>query len=476
MELHDVEKLVAAGESTQLEFKKSTAKLKAAAETLCAFLNNRGGIVFIGVTDQGSIVGQQVSDRTRRDIASVLVKFEPSANIQVDYLNLSDHSGDKKQLIALTAQPDEHARPYTFDGRCFERNESSTNVMPQSKYQQLLLERTMKPISWDDMAALGYTVADLDHDEIQGTLQQGISANRIDASVDPTNTLDGLRRLHLLTAADQPTNAAVVLFCKDVKPGYMQCLLRMARFRGKDKSDFIDSKHVYGNLFHLLNEAQTFIMRNISVASHFIPGQFQRVDEPEYPPLATREALINALCHRDYQANSGSISIAIYADRLEITSPGTLPNGITVDSLKRSHDSKPRNKTIANVIFRRGIIEAFGTGIHQMLTACKTLNLPEPIFYEQNGTFVVCFHAVSSTTRNIQMADLTERQREVVNIVTQAGHIAARDIMHALTKPPAERTLRDDLAKLKALKILNSQGAGRSANWFIATQVIKKQQ
>ena len=113
----------------------------------------------------------------------------------------------------------------------------------------------------------------------------------------------------------------------------------MARFRGVTKDEFLDQQQLTGHAFELLREADLFLRRHLPVAGRFEPGVLERIDEPLFPPLALREALVNALCHRDYSIAGGAVSVAIYDDRLEISSTGLLPFGLTVADLKRDHES-----------------------------------------------------------------------------------------------------------------------------------------
>ena len=138
LNLLDLEHRIAAGESEDLEFKKSTGQLNRAGETLCAFLNAKGGTVLIGVTAAGKTVGQEVSDKTEREIAGVLQRFEPPAPIEVDLVELPEAG---RKLIVLQARPPADARPFTFDGRPYVRVRSTTSVMSQDGYEALLLDR-----------------------------------------------------------------------------------------------------------------------------------------------------------------------------------------------------------------------------------------------------------------------------------------------------------------------------------------------
>ena len=137
--------------------------------------------------------------------------------------------------------------------------------------------------------------------------------------------------------------AATVLFGKTerLNSKLPQCLLRLARFRGTNRSEFLDNRQYIGNTFVLLSHAERFLHETLPIPSRFNSDQFQRIDEPLYPPLATREAIANALCHRDYSLGGSSIGLAIYEDCLEVTSAGGLHFGITPDDLFDRHESNP---------------------------------------------------------------------------------------------------------------------------------------
>jgi len=276
--------------------------------------------------------------------------------------------------------------------------------------------------------------------------------------------LKGLRLLKL-TKNGGLLNAAAVLFAKDTELNYPQCLLRLVRFKGNSKSNIIDSKHIHGNAFSLLEYAEDFCLRHTSIKSKFTSGKMAREDIPDYPPRAIREAIINALCHRNYSIKSGSISLMIFDDRLEITNYGTLPLGITIDDLKHEHDSQPRNQRITQVLYRCGIIESVGTGTQEMIELCKNLGKPEPEYIERGNTFVVCFlqtHPLPHTT-----TELTSRQTEIIKILSEKENISASLILASLSDTLAERTLRDDLTKLKKLGLIKSSGKGRGTVWSL---------
>lgn len=464
MDITELKTLIRHGESQKIEFKKSTAKLKSAAETLCAFLNTGGGRVFIGVTDGQKLVGQHVTDQTKLEIANILKKFEPSANISVDYVAVDKN----KYIIILEANPDQRCVPYSFDGRAYERKESDTHLMNQSRYQQLLLSRNLNPQSWESQFAVGVSLEDLDLEEIAQTLKDIRSKKRVEAIVNSDNIEDSLKRLKLIEVG-QLTNAAVVLFVKELSGNYMQCVLRMARFKGTEKGNFIDSRHIFGNAFQLLREAENFINRNTAIVSNLKTGKLTREDKPEYPFDAIREALINAICHRDYGSPGGSITITIFDDRLEIANSGTLPPDITLDDLKKPHTSHPRNPRIINVFYRRGFIEAMGIGTQEIIKSCIAAEMKEPEFFEQAGNFIVRLwsrHYKGITKPD--MSELTERQKSILEALGNEK-LAPKEILLRLKEKTSERTLRRELASLKELGYVESEGTkGWNRRWFVS--------
>ncbi|MDQ2744216.1 MAG: putative DNA binding domain-containing protein [Chloroflexota bacterium] len=464
MKLVEIELLVSGGESETLELKKTTGELEPAARTLCAFLNGYGGTVIIGVTPGGKMHGQDVSDGTQQGIAATLRKLEPPASVDLQLVRLP---GTSKDLIVLHAKPSGDALPYTYDGKPYERIGTSTSVMPQERYQQLLLERLHTRRRWENAPAEGIDLEDLDVDEIVRTARASRVAGRLSGPDvnDPEDILRGLS----LRLDGRLLNAAVVLFGRRFLPEYPQCHLRMARFKGIDKTEFLDNRQVHGHGFDLLDEAMLFLQRHLPVAGRIQPGVLERLDIPLFPIEALREALVNALCHRDYSHAGGAVSIAVYDDRLEIWSDGTLPFGLTVDDLKRDHQSRPRNPIIAEAFFRRGLVERWGRGTQRIVELCVQAGHPEPEFIEQAGALGVRFIPSGYIAPYRVGHDLTERQRVILQMLAPTHRLALREVRDRLLDPRAARTVGDDLSHLKKLGLVNSSGHGRGAVWFLVT-------
>lgn len=461
MNLADIEQLASGGESETLEFKKTTGQLKKASETLCAFLNTRGGKVLIGVSPQGKVVGQQVSDSTQQDLAGAIRKFEPPAPIGIEYVELPDSS---LRVIVLDASPSVEDAPFIWNGRPYERVGTTTSVMPQERYQQLLLRRMHGRRRWENEPASGVALESLDREEIARTIRVGISAGRLPETAG-TEPAEVLERLGLRTEG-QLLNAAVVLFGTGFLPYYPQCQLRMARFKGVDRTEFLDNRQIVGHGFELLDEAMLFLQRHLPVAGRVQPGLFEREDEPLFPPVALREALVNAICHRDYAQAGGSVSLAIYDDRLEVWNEGTLPQGLSIEDLKQDHPSRPRNPLIAEVFYRRGFVERWGRGTQKIVELCVAAGHPEPEFIERAGTIGVRFLPSGYIAPHRVVQDLSDRQREILQIIAD-GEIPLRHIMRELSTDTPRGTVRDDLNHLKRLDLIESKGHGRGAVWSL---------
>ena len=472
MNIKQVQALIDQGESGNVEFKTSTSQLKAAIQTLCAFLNGDGGTVLIGVTDSGKIVGQDVTDNTKKEIAKEIAKIEPPVQVKISYIAI----GEGKKVIVLQTESANY-KPYVYDARPYLRSESTTSRMPQHQYEQLLIKRNHLNYAWDETPAVGYGIEDLDENEIYSTVQQGINVNRIAAKAMGESIQDILLRLKLIKD-DQLTNAAVLLFCKEVWPNYPQFHIKMARFKGITKTgEFIDNQSFYGNAFSVLSEASNFYSRHLPIASFYQETSFQRIDKPALPVLAIREALINAITHRDYSNRATSIALAIYDDRLEVWSYGKLTRELTIEDLSKSHHSHPRNQLVADLFYSRGFVEKWGTGTNKMIDYCKDDGVPLPIFEEYSGGLAVTFRFKESigpaTTMTSNRDNLTSRQKEIVDILSTEGMLSVRDIKDKLNSDVTERTLLRDITLLRGMGILTSYGSARNTLWGLGGGEIK---
>ena len=387
MNVYELKELVLGGESERVEFKRSTGQRTDAAKTICGMLNGLGGFVLFGVTDSGDMVGQQVSAKTLEDATAVLRRIEPPAFPDIETIGL------KKGVSVIVLIVSGGGGPYTYDGRAYLRHGSTTTVMPRDEYERRLVERLHATRRWEnEPVADGVSIDDLDAEEIQITLDNAIRLGRLEAT-DRRDSASILRGLELIREGSL-LNAAVALYGKSdsLKTLYPQMSIRMARFRGKNRlADFADNRQYWGHAFALLRRAESFLMDHVPIAGRVVSGKMIREDQPWYPPRATREAMANALCHRDYTIPGGAVAVAMYDDHLEITNPGDLHFGITPERLTIPHESKPWNPIIANVFYRAGIIERWGAGTLNIIDWCVENANPTPVWQEQTGSVYVTF-------------------------------------------------------------------------------------
>ena len=269
--------------------------------------------------------------------------------------------------------------------------------------------------------------------------------------------------------------AAAVLFGNAVRLEFEmpQCLLRVARFRGLDRSEFLDNRQFNGNAFALLSHAERFFRDTLPIASRFETGRIQRIDKPLYPPLATREALANALCHRDYALGGGSVGLAVYDDRLEVTSTGPLHFGLTPAELFGPHESRPWNPLIARTFYRRGITEEWGRGTLKMAELVTSAGLPRPEIEESGDCVTVCFRHGQFVPSQPSGSDLIERQEAILALLDRAEDgLALREIHARLPLRTSERQVRRALAVLRDRGLAVSTGRGPAARWRHAHEAI----
>ena len=455
----ELRRLVAGGESETLEFKRSTGQLTRAGETLCGMLNGEGGAVLLGVTDAGEIVGQEVADSTIRAVAAMLSDLEPLGPARFERLPVSDG----REVIALHAEPTPGLGPWTYRGRPWQRVGSTTSPMRQADYLRCFLDRGQGVTMWETLPAVDCTIDDLDQQEILKTVRLGIAASRLPEDVGQSIP-DILDRFQLRRDG-QITNAAVVLFGRP-SMHYPQCGIRLARFDGTTKDEFIDNRQERGNAFALLDEATTFFRRHLSIAGRFREDRIERQDIPEYPVFALREAVVNALIHRSYVTVGGAVNIAIYDDRLEIWSDGLLPFGQRPEELKLPHTSRPRNPIIASVFYRRGLIEAWGRGTQRIVEQCVRAGLPEPDFGQQAGSTWVRFLPRPEGPRPAALRlDLTHLQRAILGLIEREGPLALRELAGRLEDAPPHRALRAEMYRLRDQGLVEAVGRGRGATW-----------
>ena len=470
IKISQLKALAKRGESENLEFKTSTASIVSGMQTVCAFLNSEhGGVVIFGVKDDGKIVGQEVTDKTSKEIAAELNKIEPRAKIDVKHVSVADN----RQAIILVANAGEKA-PYTYDGRSFMRNQSTTMRMPKEEY--IYLHNRNNPELWENLTSDRCLIKNLDHNRIKEIVRRAVFEKRLPEAALSASIQDILKKLNLIVD-DKLTNAAVILFCKDEGKQFMQSSIKLARFRGTDKSEFLDSKEFRGNAFDLYDKAEGFLVFVLPLAARVKSGDRYRIETPAIPYSVLREALINALAHRDYSYAGGSIDIAVYDDRIEISNNGDLPHGVSLSLLTQAHKSIPRNPLIANVFYVCRMIERWGRGTLDMIKDCKAAGNPVPIYEEAGNVFSVTLPLKEpmqtiayeeSKTVNLRpsLDTLTNRQKDILDLLKN-GPLNRQQLMNKLGITITDRGMQLELGKLKKMKLIKSMGKTKATVWYL---------
>ena len=303
-----------------------------------------------------------------------------------------------REVLVLPFVASADTIPFTYEGRPYQRVGSTTRKMPQATYEQLLLDRMHSGRRWENQSA-DVTLRDIDAEEVFRIAEIARSSGRLTGPA--ARNLAGVLDRLSLRKNGAILRAAVVLFGKHFLPDYPQCELRMARFRGTDKGEFLDQRQIRGPAFRLLEEAELFCQRHFPVSARIVPGQMRRVEEHVIPPDAMREILVNAFIHRDYCIAGGAVSLAIFDDRVEVWSAGGYPRGITAESLSREHLSVQRNPIIADVFYRAGLIEKWGRGTNRVIEMCRDAGIERPVFAEITGAAVVTFKAAVAATPQV---------------------------------------------------------------------------
>ena len=330
----------------------------------------------------------------------------------------------------------------------------------------MVLERFHSDQRWENQPARGWSIDDLDEDEIVRTVNDAVRQGGLEdpGSRKPADLLRGLGVLQdgvLL-------RAALLVFGKRKRLEFEmpQCLLRVARIRGVEPLVFLDNWQFRGNAFSLLARAEWFLMDTLPNVTRSREGRSAPTDEPLFPALATREALANALCHRDYSDGGGSIAVAVIDDRLEITSTGPLHFGLTPRTLFGPHMSKPWNPLVANPFYRRGITENWGAGTIKMVRLKRSAGLPRPEIEDSGLSVTVRFRPNGRIAHPSAGYGPINRQEVILGLLGfMPSGLAFREICAKLAGGATERQVRRALTDVRNRGRVPPTGRGRASRW-----------
>ena len=451
-------------ESETLELKESFSN--EALETIVALANAQGGTLLIGVRDNGKVIGITLGAGTLPDWANkIQAKVQPRI---LPSIKVKEHNGCTIGVIIVERS---HA-PISVDGRYFKRVGRTNQIMSNDEISYRIL--ASRKTSWDSQIEQHATMNDLNKQLIKRFIQN-INTQKRRAVANGNKWQETLEKLRLLEQG-KPTRAAILLFGKDVSHFYPSAYIKVGRF--KSLIDIVDDSMFDGPLFEQLDKAtiwfrdrltrkfiidESALSRKAVVSGMDTGSSVQRETVWEYPMVALREAVVNAICHRDYKIDI-TTTICLFDNYLEISNAGTLPPYLTPADLLKKHKSYPHNMLIAEALYNTGIIEQWGSGTLRIAEAMKQQKLPAPQFdISSHDTFKLIIFGENAkpstelTSASLIDMDLSDRQVKAMLHLRSKGILTNSEyqILFKASRATASR----DLAGLVSKGLIKREGS-----------------
>ncbi len=360
-----------------------------------------------------------------------------------------------KHYIEIIVTPS--SLPISYHGVFHYRSGSTKQELKGTALHDFLLRKMGK--SWDGISPENSTIGELDTLTIHLFVRKALDSNRISPDVNPGDVVDTLQNLNLLTESNKPKNAALLVFGKNPLKYFTTAYFKIGRF-GEEDHDLLFQDVVEGNIL-IMAERVIEILRSKYLISPIRYQGLQRIEELEYPEEALREAILNAIVHKDY--TGAPIQMSVYDDKLILWNPGRLPDDISIEILKQKHLSRPFNRNIAELFFKAGYIEVWGRGIAKILNACKVAGLPEPIIEEYAGGIQFTFLKKSKVVENVTDNVTDNRIKVILNEINLNNKISIDQLAKILKV--TRRTIIRDLELLKKQNVLKRIGPDKGGHW-----------
>jgi len=449
----NLKEVVLCGESESLEFKESLQLKDEIGESISSFSNSKGGVILIGVSDKREIRGVQIGKKTVTDLAEYAKRnTDPQIFPEIKVCEI-----DNKKTISIKVT-ESTEKPVFFKSYAYKRVGDTNQRISSSEIRRLAKEPGSKGY-WDEQICGEARLEDINEKKVRQFLGKARFERRLDIAPG-ISIREILERLNLIKNS-KLTNAAVLLFGRNPQRFFLQVEVRCARFKGTKPLEFIDMKVFGGDTIDQREDGLEFIKEHIKLHAE-IKGT-ERVERWEYPIEAIREAITNAICHRDYESTA-NVQIRIFDDRIEIWNPGNLLNGLTVQKLKGKHESVLRSPLLAKNFFLIKYIEQWGTGTNRMIEWCLNYDFPEPVFEEIGGSFVVTIKKYKITEE--VLLSLDERQKKAVEYLLKNKKITNKEYRE-LSPNISDRTALNDLNELVAREIIMAVGAKKNRYYIL---------
>ncbi len=449
----DIDQLLAQPESKTLEFKRDISSLDPILKTIVAFANTAGGILIIGRSADRVLIGVKDIFKAEETLANAIAdNIRPSILPEIEIATV-----DGKDLLVV--------KVFYWRAPFYLKKEG----VPRGVY--IRLGSTSRPAGEELLAELQRSVLTSSFDQqalsdlSKTALDMAHAAHFFKKEINEEK-LRSLGVLNFVAHRLVPSIGGLILFGREAERQKFTPDARVscARFHGDTKTNIIDRYEVEGTILDAVKEVPKFIARNTRLTAQI--QHMYRKDIPEYPIVAVREALINALAHADYSLSGAHIQIAIFSDRLEIQNPGMLPFGFTLEDLKTGV-SRVRNRVIARIFHELQLMEEWGSGYKRIIEACREGGYPEPKWEEIGAVIRVTFypHPQSLITEKQTLQpemEMQGREKAILRLFKKSQSLPFRMIFEGLSPRISERMLRYDLARLKKQGQLISKGKGRA--------------
>ena len=470
------------GESKNIEYKVTLPdKSEKYMKTIVAFANTQGGKLIVGVDDKThQIVGVE-NDILFQLMDGIANAISDSCAPQI-IPDIEPHTIEGKTVIVVSVEAGKN-RPYYLktkgkDNGTYIRVAGTSRQAFTDKIKELEMEGAR--ISWDELTCVGYPVSEETTEKLCRDIEKFRKKAGMKEHPVKKEQLINWKILKEREGQLLATNAYALLTSDYFPFSKTQC----AVFKGTDRAVFLDKREFTGPLYSQIENAVDFVLRNIRLGAT-IDG-LVRKEKYELPPEAIREMIINAHCHRNLLEES-CIQVAVYDDRLEITSPGGLYNGLTYEEIMNGH-SKIRNKGIANIFSQMGLVEAWGSGIKRIFNAAKEYGLPEPSFQEFDNMFRVELfrnslpmeqknksigeasekhrRSIGEASEKLQEIKLNDTQQNIVKLLFKDSSLSAAKLAEKIGV--ARRNIESNIKKLKDYGILIRHGSPKNGYWEVS--------
>jgi len=396
---------------------------------ICGFANAQGGTLFIGKDDNGNVVGLKDASKLLEDLPN---KITTVLGIICDVNLHETEKGDYIEVV-VESQPN----PVNYKGEYHYRSGSTKQELKGAALDKFLLQKYGK--KWDSVPIQNISISELKQDTFEFFKEKGFKSKRLDEKSRNDNPEQLLNNLKL-TEKGVLKRAAILLFHPDPEKLVTGAYIKIGFFRSESDLQFQDTIH--GNLFEQVEKTMELLLTKYTRALISYKG-LSRIETYEYPEDALREALLNAVSHKEY-AGCTPIQIRVYSDRIKIWNEGQLPENWTIKNLLQEHSSRPYNPDIANAFFRCGYVESWGRGIEKITEQCAAAGLPMPLITNEGSDFWITFKKDIFNPVDLSLLGLSDRQTKAVLYVKEKGRITNLEYLE-INKGITDRTALRDL-------------------------------